>query len=120
MVRSSATRLVGGIGHVALGGGSPAVTVQPPRRVILYAVSNARVEPAISMANSTPPRVASFTFATTSGSAALKECVAPSSRASFNLSSERSTATTVPPPHPPPPRIDPTPTPPTPTTPTQL
>ena len=54
-VRSSATRVTGVNGSVvAVGGGSPAVTVVPPRRVIWKALSSALVEPASSNAYSTP------------------------------------------------------------------
>ena len=54
------------------------MTVVPPRRVIRYASSSARTEPASSNAYSTPPPVASRIFSTVSAALALNVCVAPS------------------------------------------
>ena len=56
-MRSSATRLTAGSGQSAVDGGRPAVTVVPPRRVMRYAKSSARIDPANSNANSTPPEL---------------------------------------------------------------
>ena len=56
-------------------------------------MSRAPIEPAISNAYSTPPPVAAFTWATMSGSRALKVSVAPSSRAKSSFCSDRAIAT---------------------------
>ena len=77
---------------VASAGGSPAVTVVPPRRVIATADSSARADPAISSTTSHPP-VSARTRSTASGPAWTRS-VAPRSPASASLSALKSTAIT--------------------------
>src|SRR2546428_9010603 len=67
------------------GGGRPAVTVVPPRRVILYASSMALTAPASSKAKSTPPLVAARICSITPSLLALNVSVAPSSLATWSL-----------------------------------